>query len=78
MKHLRFGWLLALMWLPAVEAAGQSATDCASLMKFGVYDKYRTFTTESHYKQIKEFFENNRWNGENLAEDRRDTSPKPL
>jgi hypothetical protein len=68
MKHLHFGWLFALMWLPAVEAAGQSATDCASLMKFGVYDKYRTFTTESHYKQIKEFFENNQFSSRQQAQ----------
>lgn len=37
-------------------------------MKFGVYDKYRTFTTESHYKQIKEFFENNTYSSRQQAQ----------
>ncbi|HKR22021.1 MAG TPA: hypothetical protein VJS17_05460 [Pyrinomonadaceae bacterium] len=57
--------LLAL--LPATSFA-QSAADCSSLMKFGIYDKYRAFTTESHYKQIKEFFENNTFSSRQQAE----------
>lgn len=32
--------------------------NCTEFMKFGVYDKYRTFTSELQYKQIKDFFKN--------------------
>ncbi len=34
----------------------QNAADCASLMHFGIYDKYKTFATETEYKQIQNFF----------------------
>lgn len=51
---------------PAVSA--QSAQDCSTLMKFGVYDKFRTFTTESHYQQVREFFENNTFSSRQAAE----------
>jgi len=46
----------------------QTASDCAALMKFGVYDKYRTFTTETHYKQIRKFFENNQFSSRQQAQ----------
>lgn len=52
----------------AENARAQSATDCANLLKFGVYDKFRTFTTESHYTQVKEFFENNTFSSRQQAE----------
>jgi hypothetical protein len=39
-------------------------------MKFGVYDKFKTFTTESHYQQIREFFENNTFSSRQQAEQR--------
>jgi len=60
----------ALMMLAALAATSyaQSATDCANLMKFGVYDRFRTFTTESHYKQVKEFFENNTFSSKQESE----------
>src|SRR5687767_10755654 len=46
----------------------QSAQDCSALMKFGIYDKFRTFTTESHYRQVREFFENNTFSSKQQAE----------
>jgi hypothetical protein len=46
----------------------QNAQDCAGLMKFGVYDKFRTFNTESHYQQVREFFENNTFTSKQQAE----------
>lgn len=52
----------------AVTARAQSATDCSNLLKFGVYDKFRTFTTESHFKQVREFFENNTFSSRQQAE----------
>ncbi|HEY9402000.1 MAG TPA: hypothetical protein VIQ24_04865 [Pyrinomonadaceae bacterium] len=51
-----------------VTTRAQNATDCANLLKFGIYDKFRTFTTESHYKQVKEFFENNTFSSRQQAE----------
>jgi len=45
----------------AAHAHAQSASDCASLMKFGVYDKYRTFSSESHFRQVQEFFKSNQF-----------------
>jgi len=49
-------------------ARAQSAADCANLLKFGVYDKFRTFTTESHFRQVREFFENNTFSSRQQAE----------
>lgn len=59
--------LFAVLCLCAFIQA-QSAADCANLMKFGVYDKFKTFSTETHYKQIKEFFENNTFSSSQQAE----------
>lgn len=50
---------MAILIIATALTQAQSAADCANLMKFGIYDKFRTFNTESHYKQIREFFENN-------------------
>jgi hypothetical protein len=37
-------------------AVAQDASDCSSLMKFGIYDKYKTLATETQFKQVQEFF----------------------
>lgn len=68
--HYFGGVILLLLLLIAAPARAQSAADCANLMKFGVYDKYRTFTTESQYKQIKEFFLNNTFSSKQQAQDK--------
>lgn len=47
---------------------GQDVAACANLMKFGIYDKYRSFTTETHYKQVREFFKNNQFSSSQQAQ----------
>jgi hypothetical protein len=59
--------ILALGLGAMVTVRAQSATDCSNLLKFGVYDKFRTFTTESHFQQVKEFFENNTFSSRQQA-----------
>lgn len=68
MKLTRFIYGVLVVAFVVVPGYAQSASDCASLMKFGVYDRYRTFTTETHYKQIKKFFENNTFSSRQQAE----------
>lgn len=63
-----FPCLLVMLFVGAATTYAQTATDCANLMKFGVYDKFRTFTTESHYQQVREFFENNTFSSRQQAE----------
>src|SRR5712671_1592560 len=58
MKHSRV-ILIAFICLVPATALAQSAADCANLMKFGIYDRFRTFTSESQYKQVRNFFESN-------------------
>lgn len=60
--------LLVMLFVATATTYAQTATDCATLMKFGVYDKFRTFTTESHYQQVREFFENNTFSSRQQAE----------
>ncbi|OLE53766.1 MAG: hypothetical protein AUG51_11445 [Acidobacteria bacterium 13_1_20CM_3_53_8] len=62
--------VLVLLALPVVSTCAQSATDCASLMKFGIYDRYRTFTTETQYKQIREFFSNFQFSTQQQAQNK--------
>jgi len=57
-----------MLFVAAASTYAQTAADCANLMKFGVYDKFRTFTTESHYQQVREFFENNTFSSRQQAE----------
>jgi hypothetical protein len=57
-----------MLFIATATTYAQTATDCANLMKFGVYDKFRTFTTESHYQQVREFFENNTFSSRQQAE----------
>jgi hypothetical protein len=68
MLELRYVSAVILLAMAASPTFGQSATDCSSLMKFGIYDKYRTFTTESHYLQVREFFKNYQFSSRQQAQ----------
>jgi hypothetical protein len=52
----------------AASSYAQTAADCVNLMKFGIYDKFRTFATESQYRQVQEFFKNNSFHSRQEAE----------
>jgi hypothetical protein len=67
-----FMGVLSLLAFAVVPAQGQNAADCANFMKFGIYDKFRTFTTESHYKQVRKFFENNSFHSRQEAQSKAD------
>jgi len=55
--------LAVFLTLPAGKTIwAQDATDCASLMKFGIYDKYKTLATETQFKQVQEFFSSYQFN----------------
>jgi hypothetical protein len=45
-----------------VSAMAQNAADCASLMKFGIYDKFKTLDNQTQYKQIQDFFSSYQFN----------------
>src|SRR5215212_9152012 len=62
--------LLVLFPLAALTrpALGQRAEDCAVLMKSGIYDKFKSLTTESQYRLIKEFFKNNQFSSRQQAQ----------
>ena len=48
MRKLRFiSYALISLSVLGTSVCAQSAQDCSALMKFGVYDKFRTFRTES-------------------------------
>src|SRR6266404_5892643 len=68
MKHTRTTILIALLCLFPATALAQSAGDCANLMKFGIYDRFRTFTSESQYKQVRNFFESNAFHSRQEAQ----------
>ena len=38
----------------------QDATDCSSLMKFGIYDKYKTLATETQFNQVTQSYRSDR------------------
>lgn len=60
--------LSASTTLNGTPAFADDASHCAELMKFGIYDKYRTFTTEYQYLQIKSFFKNYQFSTRQAAE----------
>jgi len=51
---------VGLLVLAVISTNGQvqaaSAADCSVLMKYGIYDKFSTFTSESQFSQVKHFF----------------------
>jgi hypothetical protein len=65
---IQFALIAVAVSLLVQSVQAQSAQDCAALMKFGIYDKFRTFTTETHYLQIREFFENNTFSSKQQAQ----------
>jgi hypothetical protein len=65
---IRILCISAFLFTIAASAYAQTAADCANLMKFGIYDKFRTFATESHYRQVQEFFQNNSFHSRQEAE----------
>jgi hypothetical protein len=67
-QMIRVLHISVFMFTFAAASYAQTAADCANLMKFGIYDKFRTFTTESHYRQVQEFFSNNTFHSRQEAE----------
>jgi hypothetical protein len=68
MKQSRTIILITLLGLFPVTAVAQNAADCANLMKFGIYDRFRTLTSESQYKQVRNFFETNSFHSRQEAQ----------
>jgi hypothetical protein len=51
--------VIVLLAAAAVPAYAESDAGCAALIRFGVYDKFQTFTPETRYQLIQSFFANN-------------------
>ncbi|MGC4118869.1 MAG: hypothetical protein QM765_30755 [Myxococcales bacterium] len=47
---------LILVGLTTSLAHAQTPQDCATLMQYGIYDRYRTFATEEQFKLVQNFF----------------------
>ncbi|WP_435008796.1 hypothetical protein P12x_000052 [Tundrisphaera lichenicola] len=60
--------VIAALLLASDRAYPDDAAHCAELMKFGIYDKYKTFTSEYQYKQIKSFFSSYQFSSRQAAE----------
>src|SRR5690349_21498057 len=60
--------LLAMFAVSGSLAFADDPTHCAELMKFGIYDKYKTLTSEAQYTLIKSFFKNNQFQSRRAAE----------
>lgn len=63
-------WPYLFILIPALACAmcAQTAQDCAALMQYGIYDRYRTFTTESQYRLIQSFFKEYQFSSRQDAE----------
>jgi hypothetical protein len=46
----------------------QTPQDCSALMQFGIYDRYRTFTTQSQFRLIQNFFKQYQFSSRQEAE----------
>ena len=64
----RSPYLIAIIIALAPMLYGQTAQDCAALMQYGIYDRYRTFTTESQYRLIQSFFSEYQFSSRQQAE----------
>jgi hypothetical protein len=69
-QRARAIFIVTFILVIAASSYAQNAADCANLMKFGIYDKFRTFNTESQYKQIQQFFQNNTFHSRQEAENK--------
>jgi hypothetical protein len=58
---------LLLSGLPA-SAYAQTAEDCTRLMQYGIYDRYRTFTTANEFRLIQSFFKEYQFSSRQEAE----------
>jgi hypothetical protein len=62
--------LITVILVAAATSIGlsQGLQQCADFMKFGIYDKYQTFSSELRYNQIKEFFKSFNFSSKQNAE----------
>lgn len=68
MKYTRMSILITFLCVIPVTTLAQSAKDCSNLMQFGIYDRFRTFTSESHFTQVRKFFESNAFHSRQEAQ----------
>src|SRR4051812_9302869 len=68
LSALAFGATLAaaVATIPS-RGRAQSAQDCSVLMKSGIYDRFNSLSTESHYSLVKDFFRNNQFSSRQQA-----------